>query len=63
LTFDSEAAVAYGKIIASLQRQGTPIGMMDMLIAAHAKSRDLIVVTNNVREFEQVEGLELENWV
>ena len=63
LAFDSEAAVAYGKICSSLRRQGTPIGIMDMLIAAHAKSRDLIIVTNNAREFELVEGLELENWV
>ena len=63
LAFDSEAAVAYGKICTSLRRQGTPIGMMDLLIAAHAKSRDLIIVTNNVCEFERVEGLELENWV
>ena len=63
LAFDSEAAAAYGKICASLRRQGTPIGMMDMLIAAHAKSRDLIIVTNKVREFERVEGLDLENWV
>ena len=63
LAFDSEAAVAYGKMCASLRRQGTPLGMMDILIAAHAKSRDLITVTNNVREFERVEGLALENWV
>ncbi|MDW7658085.1 MAG: type II toxin-antitoxin system VapC family toxin [Bacillota bacterium] len=63
LAFDGEAAVAYGMICAMLKRQGTPIGMMDMLIAAHAKSRDLIIVTNNVREFERVEGLDLENWV
>lgn len=63
LPFDDEAAVEYGKICATLRRQGTPIGAMDMLIAAHAKSKGLIIVTNNVREFERVEGLELENWV
>lgn len=63
LPFDDDAAVAYGKICATLRRQGTPIGPMDMLIAAHAKASGLIVVTNNIREFERVEGLGLENWV
>lgn len=63
LPFDDEAAVEYGKICTALRRQGTPIGIMDMLIAAHAKSKELIIVTNNVREFERLEGLELENWV
>ena len=65
LPFDDEAAAEYGKICAMLQRQRTPIGVMDMdmLIAAHAKAKGLIIVTNNVREFERVEGLGLENWV
>ena len=63
LPFDDEAATEYGKICATLRRQGTPIGAMDMLIAAHAKAKGLIIVTNNVREFERVEGLGLENWV
>lgn len=63
LPFDDEAASEYGKICAMLRRQGTPIGAMDMLIAAHAKAKGLIIVTNNVREFERVEGLGLENWV
>ncbi len=63
LPFDDEAAAEYGKICATLRRQGTPIGVMDMLIAAHAKAKGLIIVTNNVREFERVEGLGLENWV
>lgn len=62
LPFDDEAAAEYGKISASLRRQGTPIGAMDMLIAAHAKAKRLIIITNNVREFERVEGLDLENW-
>lgn len=52
----------YGKICAHLQRQGRPIGAMDMLIAAHAKSEDLILVRNNLREFERVPQLKLENW-
>ena len=56
------AAMEYGKICAYLQRQGTPIGTMDMLIAAHAKSEDLVLVTNNLREFERDPQLKLENW-
>ncbi|MBS3971214.1 MAG: type II toxin-antitoxin system VapC family toxin [Clostridia bacterium] len=63
LPFDDEAAAEYGKICAALRRQGTQIGVMDMLIAAHAKAKGLIIVTNNVSEFERVEGLGLENWV
>ena len=63
LPFDDEAAVEYGEICAELRHRGTPIGQMDMLIAAHAKSSELILVTNNVREFERVEGLKIENWV
>ena len=62
LDFDSSAATEYGKIRADLKRKGTPIGNMDMLIAAHAKSENLIVVTHNTREFERVEGLQLEDW-
>lgn len=62
LDFDSSAATEYGKIRADLKGKGTPIGNMDMLIAAHAKSEDLIVVTHNTREFERVEGLQLEDW-
>ncbi len=61
--FDSKAAFEYGKIRAALTKKGTPIGANDLLIAAHAKSLGLILVTNNTREFERVEGLRLENWV
>ena len=46
-----------------LQEAGTPIGEMDLLIASHALAAGLILVTNNTREFERVEGLKLENWV
>jgi len=63
LSFDDYAAVEYGKICAYLQKRGTPIGTMDMLIAAHAKAQDVILVTNNTREFERVPELRLENWV
>ena len=62
IPFDSDAAWEYGSIRTYLQGQGTPIGALDMLIAAHAKSEDMILVTNNVREFERVPGLEIENW-
>ena len=63
LPFDDLAAVEYGKICAYLQKRGTPIGTMDMLIAAHAKTGNLIIVTNNVREFERVPDLKIENWL
>ena len=62
LPFDDSAAVEYGKVCAYLQRHGTPIGPMDTLIAAHAKAAGLTIVTNNVREFERVPGLKIENW-
>ncbi len=62
LPFGSAAASVYGEIRADLQRKGTPIGPLDMLIAGHAKAEELILVTNNVREFERVPGLEIENW-
>ena len=62
LDFDTYATEEYGKIRADLERKGTPIGPMDMLIAAHAKAEDLILVTNNTREFERVEDLEVEDW-
>jgi len=62
IEFDSIASAEYGRIRATLRKQGTPIGPLDMLIAAHAKSNNLTLVTNNIREFERVEGLLLENW-
>ena len=63
LPFDDAAAEEYGPIRAGLEKDGMPIGPNDLLIAAHAKSRDLILVTNNTREFDRVEGLTVENWV
>ena len=62
LAFDDSAAREYGRIRAALERQGTPIGPMDMLIAAHALAGDLVLVTNKEREFERVPGLSVENW-
>lgn len=62
IPFDDHAAYEYGKICAYLQKQGTPIGTMDMLIAAHARLHAFILVTNNVREFSRVPNLTVENW-
>ena len=62
LPFGPAAAAEYGEIRAYLQSQGTPIGPLDMLIAGHAKAEKMILVTNNIREFERVPELELENW-
>lgn len=63
LDFDTLAAEAYGKIRADLEKGGTPIGPLDMMIAGHAKSLDYCIVTNNTKEFSRVRGLKLENWV
>lgn len=62
LPFDDVAVVEYGRMCAELQQAGTPIGTMDMLIAAHAKAEKMVLVTNNVREFERVPDLRIENW-
>lgn len=63
LPFDNLAAEAYGEVRARLERAGTPIGALDTLIAAHALSRQLTVVTSNEREFRRVGGLGVENWL
>jgi len=63
LDFDQMAASQYGLVRSFLESKGKPIGPLDMLLAAQAKSRDLILVTNNEREFRRVEGLRIENWV
>lgn len=63
LPYDEAAAAHYGQIRAALERQGLPIGVNDLHIAGHARSRGLIVVTNNEREFRRVDGLMVENWV
>ena len=62
MNFDSLATESYGKVRANLEKVGTPIGPLDMMIAGHAKSLDYTVVTNNTKEFERVKGLKLENW-
>ena len=63
LPFDDVAARVYGEIRANLEAQGTPIGPMDMLIAAHALSRHLTLVSNNVVAFGRIPRLPIENWV
>ena len=62
LDFSASAAAESGKIRAALELRGRPIGPMDLLIAGHAKSEKLILVTNNTKEFLRVEGLAVENW-
>ncbi len=63
LPFEVPADAAYGKIRASLEAAGKPIGGNDLLIAAHAQTLGATVVTANVREFKQVRGLNVENWL
>jgi tRNA(fMet)-specific endonuclease VapC len=62
MPYDEIAASHTGQLRAELARQGTPIGPYDQLIAGHARSRGLIVVTNNRREFDRVPGLRVEDW-
>jgi tRNA(fMet)-specific endonuclease VapC len=62
LEFDEAAAAAFGPVRTALERNGTPIGSYDMLIAAQALSRGLVLVTDNIGEFARVQGLRLENW-
>jgi len=62
LPYDSDAAVHYGDIRADLERKGTTIGVNDLHIAGHARSNGLVLVTNNTREFERVEGLRIIDW-
>src|SRR3990170_5150595 len=59
---DAESAQRYGAIRALLERAGTPIGSNDLWIAAQAIVKDLILATNNVREFKRIKGLKIENW-
>ena len=63
LDYDYAAASQYGDIRANLERKGIPIGVNDLHIAAHARRKGLILVTNNLREFERVAGLRVENWL
>ncbi len=61
--FEKHASEHFGQLRAELYRIGQPIGPYDMMIAGHARAMGLILVTNNVKEFERVAGLRFENWV
>jgi tRNA(fMet)-specific endonuclease VapC len=63
LPFGERAATHYGQIRADLERAGHPIGFHDMMIRGHARSEGLTLVSNNVREFQHIEGLRIDNWV
>lgn len=62
LDFDADAAAIYGRIRVQLETAGTPIGALDTLIAAHALSHNLTLLTHNLREFKRVPGLRAEDW-
>jgi tRNA(fMet)-specific endonuclease VapC len=61
-SFDSDAAASYGRMRASLEKRGTPIGPLDTLIGAHAAALDVTLVTHNTREFSRIDTLRLEDW-
>ena len=63
LPFDDDAAAHTAEIRGTLERSGTVIGPYDLMIAGHARSRGLVVVTGNLKEFQRVEGLRAEDWV
>ena len=60
--FDVNAAKVYGEVRTALEKRGKPLGAYDMLIAAHALSLGLILITDNEREFKRVKSLAVENW-
>mgnify|MGYP003424239547 FL=1 len=61
--FDEQATLAYGELRAALEKQGTPIGPLDTMIAAHALSIGVTLVTNNKREFDRVPNLKVVDWI
>ncbi len=63
LPFTEKAAEIYGKIRSYLEKTGSIIGTLDLFIGAHAKSENLVLVTNNVTEFSRISNLKIENWV
>lgn len=63
LPFTAKAAAHFGQIRAHLERAGRPAGAHDLMIGGHARSEGLVLVTNNAREFERMDGLRVENWV
>ena len=63
LPYDEIAASIYGDIRIQLEKRGEPIGPLDLLIAAHALSKNLVLISNNEKEFKRVKNLKVENWV
>lgn len=63
LVYDENASREYGEIRSLLEKKGLVIGPLDMLIAAHALSNKLIIITNNSKEFKRISSLQVENWV
>ncbi len=63
LNYDSHAAAHSGQLRAELARAGTPVGPYDQMIAGHARSLGLVLVSNNLREFQRVPGLRVEDWL
>lgn len=62
MPYDDNAAQSYGDLRAGLEKQGTPIGSLDMLIAAHAISLNCVLIMNNEKEFNRIPNLRIENW-
>ena len=63
LSYDESASKIYGHIRVQLEKSGDSIGALDLLIAAHALSLNLVLITNNEKEFNRIKSLKLENWV
>ena len=63
LPFNGKCCQTYAKIRASLEKSGSPIGPMDLLIASITMAQNLMLVTNNVKEFRRIKGLSIENWI
>ena len=62
IPYDETASKYYGEIRSQIEKQGVVIGPLDLLIAAHALSRELVIVTNNEKEFKRIKSLQVENW-
>ena len=61
--FDRETAIVYGRVRATLEKKGAPIGSLDMMIGAHALSLGVTLATNNTREFSRIKGLTIVDWL
>ena len=61
--FDRDIARTYGRLRADLERKGTPIGALDMMIGAHALTLGLALASDNVREFSRIKGLTVVDWL